>query len=153
MKIKRLLSLAIIFLFLCAGAISARAQTAPPFKISAIKIVPLNQLTGEIEPEIKPKDSRAFFDEVALGLLITVEVSGTSDTTAEGRKVETSVLKGGKILIKKLTAVDGVGAGGKFYIPIYVDYGICQEITVTAKIIGQKTASTMTRKVPFSCGE
>ncbi|MGI8786290.1 MAG: hypothetical protein ACR2HG_00830 [Pyrinomonadaceae bacterium] len=153
MKPKQFLFTAIAFLLLCVSPIFANAQTAPPFKVSAIKIVPYDQLTGEFEPEIKLKDSRTFFDEVALGLLITVEISGQTDTSADGRKVETTVLKGGKILIKKLTTVDGVGAGGKFYIPIYIDYGLCQEITVTAKIIGQKTASTMTRKVPFSCGE
>lgn len=153
MKTKQSLLLIIAFLFLCGGTISARAQTAPPFKVAAIKIVPFDQLTGEFEPEFKLKDERTFFDDVSLGLLITVVISGQSDTSAPGRKVETTVLKGGKVLTRKLNDVESVGAGGKFYIPVYIDSGICSEVSVTAKITGQKTASTMTRKVPFSCGE
>lgn len=153
MKTTKRLFLAIAFLFLCAGFASVKAQTAPPFKISAIKIVPFEELTGEFGAEIKAKDKPEFFNEVSIGLLVTVEISGQTELSAEGRKLETTVLKGGKMLTKKLISIIGVGAGGKYYAPLYIDGGICEEITITAKIVGQKTASTMTRKIPFACGE
>ncbi len=152
MKTKYLLLLSILVL-LFIGNSSSQAQTAPPFKISAIKVVPFEELTGEFGEEITAKNTREFFNEVSTGLLITVVVSGQTDATAENRRVETTVTSGSKILAKKSTVVFSVGAGGKYFVPLYVDAGLCQPVTITAKITGQKTAATMTRKLSFTCGE
>ncbi len=153
MKIKTLFLLSFGLYFWCAASFSVQAQTAPSFKISAIKIVPFEELTGEFGEEITTKNTREFFNEVSTGLLITVVVSGQTDTSANNRRIETTVTAGSKILAKKSTVVFGVGAGGKYFVPLYVDAGLCQPVTITAKIIGQKNASTMTRKLSFVCGE
>lgn len=153
MKMKQFFFVVIAFVLLGAGFVSVKAQTAPPFKISAIKIVPFEELTGEFGEEIKLKDAPEFFNDVSTGLLVTVEISGKTEMNASNRQLEVTVLKGTKLFTKKLTTVFGVGAGGKYYVPLYVDGGNCQNVTITAKIIGQKTASTMTRKVSFMCGE
>jgi hypothetical protein len=42
---------------------------------------------------------------------------------------------------------------GKFYFPMWIDAPMCSEVKITARITGQKTASTITRKVAFQCGE
>lgn len=153
MKIKQLLFLIVAFVLVGAGFESVKAQTAPPFKISAIKIVPFEELTGEFGEEINSKDAREFFNDVSTGLLVTVEISGKTEMNAPNRQLEVTVVKGTKLFTKKLTTVFGVGAGGKYYVPLYVDGGNCQTVTITAKMVGQKTASTMTRKVSFVCGE
>lgn len=151
MNLKKLLFLAAVFLLLGGAAISARAQS--PFKISAIKIVPYNQLTGEFEEEIAPDGDRSFFNDVSLGLFITVVIAGKSDTFLATRKVEITVLEGKKVRSKKLSDASMVGADGKYYVPLFLESAFCQEVTVTAKLVGQKTPSTTTRKVSFNCGE
>lgn len=154
MKLKNLSFIAIVFLLLGGGNfLTAKAQTAPPYKITAIKIVPFDQLTGEFEPEITPNDERAFFNEVSLGLFITVVISGKSDTFSATRKVEVTVLEGKTVRSKKISDASSVGADGKYYVPVFVESAFCREVTITAKLIGQKTASTMTRKATFNCGE
>jgi len=154
MKPSNFLFTIIVFLLLVGVNFnSVQAQAAPPFKITAIKIVPFDQFTGEFEPEITPNDERAFFNDVSFGLFITVVISGTSDTFLATRKVEVTVLEGKKVRSQKISDASSVGADGKYYVPLFLESAFCDEVTVTAKLIGQKTASTMTRKVPFACGE
>lgn len=154
MILKNLSFIAIVFLLLVGGNfISARAQAAPPFKVTAIKIVPFNQLTGEFEPEITPNDERPFFNDVALGLFVTVVISGKSETFLATRKIEITVLEGKTVRSKRISDASSVGADGKYYVPIFIESSFCSEVKITAKLIGQKSASTMTRKIPFTCGE
>ncbi len=153
MKLKKL-TLAVFALLIFGGSfISARAQAVAPFKITAIKIVPFDQNTGEFQPEITPDYERAFFNEVSLGLFITVVISGKSDTFQATRKVEITVTEGKTVRSKKISDASSVGADGKFYVPLVLESAFCRPVTVTARLIGQKTASTMTRRLPFNCGE
>lgn len=139
-------------LILCAGVVSVNAQKTAPYKITAVKLVPFNQQTGKFEDEIKPNDERAFFNEIALGMFVVVEVSGATGTFEAGRTVQLTVMEGKKLKAKKSEQI-GLISDGKFYIPMYLDSAFCSDVTVTAKIIGQTTASTMTRKASFLCGE
>lgn len=153
MKNKQLFLTAAL-LFLCAGFISVNAQkVSPPYKITAIKLVPFEQMTGEFQPEITPTDERSFFNELSLGLFVTVEISGKSGEYVQGRRVDITVMEGKKLKLKKSEVVGIVGENGKYYVPLYLDSALCSEVTVTAKMFGQKTASTMTRKAGFICGE
>ena len=156
MKTKQTLLLTTAFIFLCAGFASVNAQkppTAAPYKITGIKIVPFDQMTGEFQTEITPTDERSFFNEISLRFLISVEVSGESGTFEAGRTVEIVVLEGKKQIMKKTEQIGLVGDGGKFYMPFWIDKPLCDELTVTARIVGQKTASVRKRKASFMCGE
>ncbi len=154
MKLTGQLFIAVAFLFICADFASVNAQTAPPpYKITAIKLVPFDQTTGEFQTEITKTDERAFFNELSLGMFVTVEISGVSGNYAPGRKVEITVMEGKKLRSKKSEDVGIIGEGGKYFVPVYLNSAMCSEITVTAKIVGQKTASAMTRKASFMCGE
>ena len=141
-------------LLFCFGATLANAQTkAPDYKITSIKIVPFDGQTGEFQAPIKAKDDRSFFNDLAIALLVTVEISGQAGSFEVGRNIQITAMEGKKLKAKKLEQIGLIGDGGKFYVPIWLDSAMCSDVTITAKITGQKTASTMTRKVPFLCGE
>ena len=116
-------------------------------------MVPFNQASGEFEAEITPTDERSFFNEIGLGMFVTIEVTGASGTFEAGRMVEVVVLEGKRQKAKKTEQIGLIGEGGKFYIPVWLDSALCSEVKVTARITGQKTASTLTRKAGFLCGE
>lgn len=154
MRTKRQLFSAVFFTFLCAGFVFVNAQkAAAPYKISAIKIVPFNQQTGKFEAAIMPTDERSFFNEISLGLFVSVEVTGETGTFEAGRIVEIVVMEGKKQKAKKTEQIGLIGDGGKFYVPVWLDSALCDEVKITARIVGQKTASTLTRKASFMCGE
>lgn len=154
MRTKKTLILTAAFLFLCLGFTAVNAQkAAAPYKISAIKIVPFDQSNGEFQAEITPTDDRVFFNEISLGFFVTVEVTGESGSFEAGRMVEVTVLEGKRQKAKKTEQIGLIGESGKFYIPVWLDSAICDELTIKARIVGQKTASTMTRKASFMCGE
>jgi hypothetical protein len=152
----KLLLLTIAFLFVCGGFVSVNAQkppTAAPYKITAVKMVPFDQASGKFQNEITPNDERSFFNELSLGLFITVEVTGEAGSFEAGRMVEVVVLEGKRQKAKKTEQIGLIGEGGKFYIPVWLDSALCDEVKITARIVGQKTVSTMTRKASFMCGE
>lgn len=156
MKPTRKSLLILIFIFLSAGFVSVNAQApkaAAPYKITGIKIVPFDGQTGKFQNEITPNDERSFFNEISLSMFVTVEVSGETGTFEAGRMVEITVTEGKKSRTKKTSQIGLIGDGGKFYIPVFLDSAFCDELKVTARIVGQKTASTMTRKAIFVCGE
>ncbi|HLM62614.1 MAG TPA: hypothetical protein VK308_17580 [Pyrinomonadaceae bacterium] len=154
MKTRQSLFIAIAFLFLCGGFASVNAQkAAAPYKITGVKLVPFDQQSGEFQAEITPTDERSFFNEISLGMFVTVEVTGEKGTFEAGRQVEVIVMEGKKQKAKKIEQIGLIGDGGKFYIPVWLDSALCDAVTVKARIIGQKTASTMTRKASFMCGE
>ena len=57
---------------------------------------------------------------------------------------------------KKATKVEKnmlLGDQGKYFIPILLEPMMCADIKITARILGQKTNSTLIRTIPFNCGE
>ena len=154
MKLKQSFLLTIAFVFLCAGFVSVNAQkAAAPYKITNIKIVPFDLQSGEFQLEITPNDERSFFNEIALRYLVTVEVEGEKGTFEVGREVEIIVMEGKKQRAKKTEQIGLIADNGKVYVPLWIDNPLCDETTVTARIVGQKTVSTMKRKASFICGE
>lgn len=142
-----------ITIVLSFGAVLAFAQKTPDYKISSIKITPFDSATGEFQPEFKANDDRSFFNDLGISLFTVVEISGKEGSFEAGRKIQITVTEGKKVKATKTEQIGLIGGGGKFFIPLWLDPAMCSEIKITAKIIGQKTAPTMTRKVPFLCGE
>lgn len=142
-----------ISVLLCFLGTLALAQKAPDYKISNIKIIPFDSTTGEFEKEIMPTDDRSFFNELDISLLATIEISGKGGSYDGARKVQITVTEGKKVKMTKTSWVGILSQNGKFYIPVWLYPAMCDEVKITAKLIGQKTASTITRKIPFLCGE
>ena len=81
-----------------------------------------------------------------------MEVAGKSDTFEPGRQVEIIVMEGKKLKKKKVEQI-GIPRDGAFFVPVWLDNSMCSGVTITARMIGQKTVSRTVRKVPFMCGE
>lgn len=133
--------------------VAAQAK-APDYKVTKINLIPFEVTTGKLEDGISDKDERTFFNEISKRYLVTVEVSGESGSFEMGRKLEIIVTEGKTQVARKSDQIDLIGEGGKVYMPLWIDKPLCSELTITARIIGQKTPSTSTRKISlFQCGE
>ncbi|MEP6944662.1 MAG: hypothetical protein ABJA02_02010 [Acidobacteriota bacterium] len=149
--------LVLITVILGIGPAVAFAQKgekkAAPYKITNIKIVPFNEQTGAFEDEITDKSERAFYNELSTSLFVTFQVSGEAGSFEAGRNIVITVTEGKKIKYSKTEQVGLIGSDGSYYIPAYLYGSMCSDVKITAKLTGQKTVSTMTRRVPFLCGE
>jgi hypothetical protein len=141
---------------------NVEAQKAPDCKISNIKIVPFDAETGKFREEIKPNEEPGFFNEFKISLFVVVEISsqayfkGISVTDAnKDIKVDITVTGGKQQKAKKIKRISlsDLLEDGKIFVPLWLDPLMCGNVKINARIIGQKTVSTMTRTVPFSCGE
>ena len=141
-------------IMLFSGAIFVNAQKkAADYKISNVKILPFDAQKGEFQAEFKQGDERSFFNELAISLFVTIEISGEAGSFEEGRIIEVTVMEGKKQKAKKTEQIGLIGDGGKFYVPVWLDAAMCSDVKITARITGQKIPSTMSRTVPFQCGE
>lgn len=139
------------------GVVTAAAQNppkkAPAYKITNIKMVPFNEASGKFEDEISDADPRAFFNDLSISLFVTFEISGEAGSFEDGRKIFISVTEGKKSKYTKTEQIGLIGSEGRYYVPAFLYGSMCDTIKITAKITGQKTASSMSRRVPFMCGE
>lgn len=141
-------------LLLLAFAVNINAQKASPdYKITNIKVVPFEQLSGEFEDEFTDSDDRSFFNELGKGLFVTVEITGKPGDYEGKRNLDVTVLEGKKIKLKKVMMSGILNENGKYYFGFYIEPALCDTVTITAKITGQKTPGTKSRKLPFLCGE
>jgi len=142
-----------ISLMLCFSTIYTDAQQTPAYKISNVKIIPFEQTTGDFGTEIAPADEGGFFNDLGKALFVTVEITGKPESYEAKRQLEITVMEGKKIKLKKVYMPGILNERGKFYFPVWLDAPMCSEVKITARILGQKTAATTTRKVAFQCGE
>ncbi len=141
-----------IFIFL-VFAIGINAQKVADYKITNIKIVPFEQSSGEFEAEITDTDDRSFFNELGKGLFVTFEISGKAGDYVGTRSLSVTVLEGKKFKMKKVLMSGILNEQGKYYFPLLIEPALCNEITITAALTGQKSPSKLTKKLPFMCGE
>jgi hypothetical protein len=145
---------AIATLILSFGVIAANAQKTPAYKITDIVILPFDEQTGQFQSEFTPNSDRSFFNDLAISLLVKVEVTGTAGSYETGRKLEVTVMEGKKLKKKRFDQIGLIGEGGKYYVPLWLDGAMCDEIKISARIfVGAKPGPAVTRKVPFLCGE
>ena len=143
-----------IFIFIClAFIVAANAQKVADYKITNIKIVPFEQSSGEFEAEITDTDDRSFFNELGKGLFVTIEISGKAGDYVGTRSLSVTVLEGKKVKMKKVLMSGILNEEGKYYFPLWIEPALCNEITITATLTGQKSPSKITKKLPFMCGE
>ncbi len=139
------------------------AKRSPECKISNIKIVPFDALTGGFGEEIKPNEDTGFFNAFGTSLFVMVEISsqayfnGISISDAnKDIKVEITVTDSN--VGQRAKKIEGISLqllleDGKIFVPLWLDPLMCSEVKINARIIGQKTVSTMKRTVLFECGE
>jgi hypothetical protein len=157
-----LVSLLLSFSFTISATIARRPAT--PARITALKVSTVNPdaegpgVSGDIFADQKGKSS-VFAGSGAANypthyLLITVEVT-SDDWTA---KVQLTGTEGRKIVFNKISQTNVAMGGGdvknvKTYAVFFIEGDRCETIKLTARLVGQGRASTMTKTVEFGCGE
>ncbi len=141
-------------LFACAARIQAQTEEkAPDYKIAKIKVTPFDSKTGKFGDELTGGDSESFFNDLSISLLVLIEIDGEAGSFETGRKVNVKVTEGTRVKATVNNQIGLIGEGGKWYEAVWLSPAMCNEITITASITGQKPGKAMTRKVSFMCGE
>jgi hypothetical protein len=150
---KKITNCAAVAVLILIGCLAASAQKkTPDYKITAIHVTPFDSATGKFEDELTANSDRSFFNDLSISLLVVVEIAGESGSFVPGRSAEITVMEGKKLKKKKVEQI-GIPQDGKFFVPVWLDNSMCSGVTITARMIGQKTISRTVRKVPFICGE
>ena len=134
-----------------------RAAQNKTWGITDIKVKEYHQGTGDLA-EVSTRETLSSSANAPFGpVLVIVEVTGELEagndksivlTAAEGRR---TVFRG----TFGPGPYQGVSEDGKkFYAPFWISSNVlCAPLKITARVIGQRQASTMTKTVKFECGE
>ena len=165
--IRRIAALSVLLLFFVfAGSTFATASHSitPPYKITAIKALLFFEGSATFSADVLGKPDFAFWNTIigegdagapSNSTLVLVEVSGRSsgDEVPPVRKVELTATTPRRPLVKRTVEIGSFGKGGKFHAAFWLYETGCEPVTLVARIIGQTQSSTVTRKIPFACGE
>ncbi len=146
------------FLILAFGANYATAQKTTAkgqeYKITNLKIVPFDSYKGEFQDEIKAGGEQpTFFNDYAISLMVVVEVTAGKGEYNGKQSVQLTVTEGKKVKKTKTELMPPVEENGKYYIPLWLDAGMCDTVKIVAKMLGQKAPTPMSRSLLFQCGE
>ncbi|MBP7281434.1 MAG: hypothetical protein KBA66_07660 [Leptospiraceae bacterium] len=129
------------------------SDPVPDYKISDIKIIPFESKTGEFQEQVKQNQPEPYSNAISTSFFVIVEISGKAGSYESKRKVEIQVLEGGRKKVNKVETNMLLGANGKFFIPLLLSPLICKDLKITANVLGQTKESSLTRTIPFRCGE
>lgn len=129
------------------------AQKVAPYKITAIRIMPFDEVTGQFRDTLAPDDTGGWGNDLSMSILAVIELAGTPGSFADKRTVSVRVMEGRKLKVAK-TGYPGVfSESGRYYVPVWINGSVCDNVTITATMLGQTTKSSMTRKLSAHCGE
>jgi hypothetical protein len=153
----------VVTLDLSASALNPVTAT-PQYKITAIQAKLFYSNKGTFSRNVLAKPDFAFWNTIigegdaegpSDSTLVIVEVSGKSSEgeMAATRKIELTAVATGKVLLKRATEVGIFSDDHRFYAAFWL-YGTgCEPVKLTARIVGQSQPSSMTKTIPFECGE
>lgn len=125
--------------------------------ITGIKVKEYDQATGDLD-EVSFEETLSTSANAPFGpVLVIVEVTGELDA-GTGKSIALTATEGRQTIFRGTFApgpYQGTSADGKkFYAPFWISSNtLCDPIKITARVVGQRQASTMTRTVKFLCGE
>ena len=144
---------------------STFSQTAP-YKITTVKALLFYEGTGTFSRDVLAKPDFAFWNTIigegdaegpSNSTLVLVEVTGSASSNgpSPSRKVAFTAIAAGKVLLKRTADIhlDLSRDSGKFYAAFWLYDTGCNPVKVTATIAGQARPSSMTKTIPFACGE
>ena len=87
--------------------------------------------------------------------LVVVEIIGnpSRDEALPSRQVEFTATSGRKVLLKRASRIGLFSDDGKYHAAFWLYDTGCGAVKISARILGQSQASSMTRTIPFACGE
>ena len=154
--------LVLIFVF-TASALGPVLAT-PPYKITSIQAKLFYHDKGTFSRNVLAKPDFGFWNTIigegdaegpSEATLVLVEVLGKSaeSEAAPSRKVELTAVAGGKVLVKRAIQVGLFSDDHKFYAAFWLYDTGCEPVKLTARIVGQSQPSSMSKTIPFECGE
>lgn len=148
-----LVSVLVLTMLFAIGTFAQKLPAAAPYSITAVNVTKFDKMSGEFGERMKADDAGNFLNELDLTFFVSVEVSGKDGDYAPGRRVQVTVTEGKRAA--RLTTVDigVINQQGKYFVPVFLAGPFCSEVKISAKILGQKKQSSMTRKLVFDCGE
>lgn len=156
----------ITLLLLGANMAAAKARkiaVQPPFKITAIKAMLFYEEKGTFSDDLLTQPDLALWNTIigegsagspSNSTLVMVEVTGkyNPDEAAPNRKVDFTATAGGKVLLRKLADIR-IGKDDKYYAAFWLYDTGCDKVKLSARLTGQTQPSSMTKTIPFACGE
>lgn len=135
-----------------------------PYKITAIKAKLFYDGTGTFSRDVLSKPDFTFWNTIigegdaegpSNSTLVLVEVSGkpSPNEPPPSRKVEFTAIESGKVLMKRTIDIGLFGDNGRFYAAFWLYDTGCEPIKISARIVGQIQPSSLTKTIPFACGE
>lgn len=167
----RALLLCVAFSIIVPTALSQKHRTQPTasvihnprvaqnkaWEITGIKVKEYDQGTGELS-EVSVEETLSSSANAPFGpVLVLVEVTGELEA-GQGKSIVLTATEGRRTIFRGTFGpgpYQGVSEDGKkFYAPFWINSNVlCDAIKITARVTGQRQASSMTKTVKFLCGE
>lgn len=151
---------ALLCAVLAVGTAAQERKSPPPFKINAVKAMLFFEQTGEFSPDVlsQPasalRNRRAGAGERATATLVVVELAGSRNAYAPGRKLSFTAIDSRRaVLLRKTTDLGIFGDEGKFYAAFWLYDTGCYPVTLSARLLGQPAGTVFKKTLNFSCGD
>lgn len=155
------LTLITIFLLLLTN-VAVFSQTKTP-KITAIRAQLFYDAQGTFSKDILSDKDFVLWNTVigegsagapSTSTFVTVEVSGENVPVGSAKIEITALGKNNRAIQKRLIDVELYDERTKFFAPLWLYNTGCEEIKISARLIGKGLPATaVTKKIAFSCGE
>lgn len=116
-----------------------------------MKILPYNGMSDTFGDNMAVGES-SLFNDLDISLLVKVEVSGKAGEYSD-RNVEIIARQGNKPVLTKTSMVGIYNESGKYYVTAWINNPICQDITIQARLLGQRQPSVIKKTIRANCGE
>lgn len=139
-------------------------SSTPPYKITGIRAMLFYDGKGIFSRDVLAKPDFTFWNTIigegdaegsSNSTLVLVEITGnpSREEPSPSRKVEFTATASRRVLLKRTSEIGLFGDSGKFYAAFWLYDTGCQPVKISARIIGQKQPSSMSKTIPFACGE
>jgi len=142
-----------MLMLLLVIALPVFPQKVAPYRITAIRIMPFDEVTGKSEDELAPDARGGYFNDLSKSVLALIEVTGPAGEFASRRNVSIRVTEGRKLKLSRLGVPGVLSDTGKYYVPVWLYGSMCDRVTIAATVTGQTKPSSMKRTLDFMCGE
>lgn len=134
------------------------------YRITAIKAMLFYDDKGTFSRDVLTKPDFTFWNTIigegdaegpSNSTLVLVEVAGnpSRNEASPSRKVEFTATVSRRVVLRRTAEIGLFGDNGKFYAAFWLYDTGCQQVKISARILGQTQASSMNATIPFACGE
>src|ERR1043166_1381097 len=136
-----------LLLLILVTATSVFAQKTGPYKITGIRIMPFDEVEGKFRDTLAPDDIGGWGNDLSMSILAVIELTGAAGSYGDKRTVSIRVMEGRKLKVSKIGYPGVFSDSGHYYVPVWINGSVCDNLTITATMLGQTTKSSMTRKL------